>query len=399
MTTHCTKTKHISDHKETEIYHGFEQGPIRPPSEAYSLLIRVTRNCPWNRCTFCPVYKGTSFSIRPVEHVLKDIDTIHHCVSLLQHAQKTEKSHTLSQNSINTVAESISPQDIPAFQAAVHWMMNDMTSIFLQDANSLVIKPAHLIQILTHLKTRFPHVQRITSYARSETINRLTENDLKEIAQVGLNRLHLGLESGCNDVLERVKKGTTKEIHIQAGLKVKAAGIELSEYVIPGLGGVELSEQHARETAETLNQINPDFIRLRTLALPDHLELYEHFESGKFQKSPELATVKEILLLLEQLNNITSTVKSDHILNLFQEVEGQLPQDKEYMTGILKTFLAMDTEDQVAYQLGRRLGIFRVLADMQDTQRREKVRQVYTQLQITQDNVDEIINDLTKRFI
>ncbi len=385
--------------KEAEVYHGFEQGPIRPPSEAYSLLIRVTRNCPWNRCSFCPVYKGTKFSIRPVAHVIKDIDAVFNCITLLQQAMKEENATHLTQSGMDAVSEKISPQDIPAFQAAVHWLINDMESIFIQDANSLVIKPEHLIQILKHLKTRFPLVKRITSYARSETVARITDADIQAISHAGLNRIHIGLESGCNQVLERVHKGTTKDIHIKAGLKVKAAGMELSEYVIPGLGGMELSQAHALETAATLNQINPHFIRLRTLALPDSLELFEHVEAGKFQRCPELDTVKEILLLLENLDNITSTIKSDHILNLFQEVEGTLPQDKEFMTGILKTFLAMEPDDQVVYQLGRRLGIFTVLADMQDTSRLAKVRQVYTQLQITKDNVDEIINDLTKRFI
>jgi hypothetical protein len=380
-----------------ETYRGFEQGPIRPPSEAASLLIRVTRNCPWNRCSFCPVYKGSKFSLRPVEHVKRDIDMVYRHAALIRHL--VDESGHLLRSDIAAAAENLPPGELQALNAALHWQTGGMQSIFLQDANSLIIKPSDLLEILTHLKNRFPWVRRITSYARSHTIARIADDDLKAMAEAGLNRIHIGLESGSDLVLKLVRKGADKKTHIKAGRKVKAAGIELSEYVMPGLGGVDHSDIHAVETADALNQINPDFIRLRTLAIPNSVPLYEHYQAGTFQKCTDLEMAKEILLFLETLGGITSTIRSDHILNLFQEVEGKLPEDMPQMIGVLRTFLDMSPEDQTLYQVGRRLGIFAGLDDMQQPRRVTRVEKTCRELGITPQNVDEIIDELMKRFI
>jgi histone acetyltransferase (RNA polymerase elongator complex component) len=373
------------------LYQGFEQGPIRPPSEARSLLIRVTRNCPWNRCTFCPVYKNTRFSIRSVDHIIKDIDALHKYVMVLQESKtKTE---------INDAAQKVDPGEYPAFEAAAHWFMNGMHAIFIQDANSLVIKPAHIIQVLEHLKARFPLTKRITSYARSDTIARIKDQDLKAVANAGLNRIHIGLESGSDRVLEMVQKGVTKAIHIKAGHKVKAAGMELSEYVMPGLGGKLFSEIHAAETADALNQINPHFIRLRTLAISSGLKLYDDYRSGIFQKNSELMTVREIRLFIEKLQNITSIIKSDHILNLFQDLEGKLPEAKENMLHMIDTFLGMAPDRQCLYQVGRRIGIFNGLKDMDDERKLAYARDICTRFSVTPGNVDALIEEQMRQFV
>ncbi len=379
------------------VYQGFEQGPIRPPSEAYSLLIRVTRNCPWNHCTFCPVYKNVRFSTRPVEHVINDIDTVHKYVTLVQ--QIADDSPQLTHAVIDAAAEKIEPGESGAFQAAVQWIISGMRSIFIQDADSLVIKPAHIIKILEHLGEKFPQVNRVTSYARSGTIVHIKDEDLKKIADAGLNRIHIGLESGSDQVLKQVQKGITKAIHIEAGLKVKAAGMELSEYVMPGLGGKALWETHALETADALNQINPHFIRLRTLAISNGLKLYDDCRCGAFEKCTELLTVKEIRLFIQGLEAIASMVKSDHILNLFQDLEGKLPEAKDLMLQIIETFLAMEPELQCVYQVGRRLGIFVGLGDMKDPHKQAHARQVCRQLGVTPENVDAFINEQMKRFV
>ena len=378
-------------------YTGFEQGPIRPPSEAYSLLIRVTRNCPWNQCTFCPVYKKTKFSLRPVEHVKKDIDLVHKYVNLVSDAAGDSKYFTA--NDMAAAAERIEPGEMLAFQAALHWIRGGMRSIFIQDANSLVINPGHMVEILQHLKKCFPQVERITSYARSHTIARIKDPDLKAIADAGLNRIHIGLESGSDEVLERVKKGVTKAIHIKAGLKVKAAGMELSEYIIPGLGGKTLWETHARETADALNQIDPDFIRLRTLAIPNRLELDQDYREGRFEKSSDLMIVREILLFIESLEGITSIVKSDHILNLLQELGGKLPGDKAAMIGLLQSFLEMEPQQRCLFQVGRRMGVFTSLFDMNIPGKLALVQAVCHQYGVTPENVDELIDDAMKRFV
>jgi len=383
--------------KPVEKYNGFEQGPIRPPSEANSLLIRITRNCPWNRCTFCPVYKGTKFSIRPVEHIKKDIDSVSSHVEKLQ--KLSDESGHISRKDIRQAAEKAEPDQLHAFNAAFSWIAGGMRSVFIQDANSLIIKPADLVEILKHLKKRFSQVERITSYARSHTVARIKDTDLEAIKEAGLNRIHIGLESGSNEVLKMIKKGVTKETHIKAGLKVKKAGIELSEYVMPGLGGRKYSEIHALETADALNRINPDFIRLRTLAIPNGLGLYEDYMNGTFEKCNDVMMAKEILLFLEMLAGITSVIKSDHILNLFEEVEGVLPDDREYMTGVIQNFLSMDSKHQALFQVGRRLGIFSRLSDMDSPHRFARAEKICRELNITPENVDEIIDEMMKRFI
>lgn len=383
--------------KKNQPYQGFEQGPIRPPSEAYSLLIRVTRNCPWNHCTFCPVYKGTRFSIRPVDHVIKDIDTVSKYVTIIR--QMADESGLKRPTEIRQAAGEIASWDPQAFQAALNWFSGSMQSIFIQDANSLIIKPADLKKILMHLKQCFPWVERITSYARSHTITRIKTDDLKDFRKAGLNRIHIGLESGSDLVLKMVKKGMSKETHIKAGLKVKAAGMELSEYIMPGLGGRKYSDIHAIETADALNQINPDFIRLRTLAIPNGIQLFDDWQTGRFEKCTDAMMARENLLLIENLDGITSVFKSDHILNLFENIEGTFPDDKEHMLTILRSFLEMEPQQQCVYQVGRRLGIFARLSDMQSPRRIARAEKFCRELGITPDNVDDVIDELMKRFI
>jgi hypothetical protein len=293
----------------------------------------------------------------------------------------------------------VEPGDRQAFNAAWHWFSGGMTSVFLQDANSLVIKPSDLVEILNHLKRRFPWVERVTSYARSHTLARMDGAALKAIRNAGLTRIHIGLESGSDQILDMVKKGVTKEMHIKAGVQVKGAGIELSEYYMPGLGGRSLSRENALETAETLNQINPDFIRLRLLAIPDRAPLSEDYKAGRFEKCTDIEVAEEVLTFIEKLEGITSVVKSDHILNLFGDLEGALPRDKARMTGILHAFLAMEPEHQRVYQVGRRLGLFAGLSDMRDPHRLANAEKACRELGVTPDNVDQITDQLAKRFI
>ena len=380
-----------------EQYRGFEQGPIRPPSEANSLLIRVTRNCPWNKCSFCRAYKGTDFSLRPVEHVKKDIDSVYRHIKLLR--QTANESGRINREELNQMLKDSDPENLNAFYAAINWFAGGMSSIFIQDANSLIIKPSDMVDILTHLQECFPWVERITSYARSHTVARIKDNDLQAIRNAGLNRIHIGLESGSDLVLKMIKKGVTRQTHIKAGLKVKNAGIELSEYVMPGLGGRKYSELHATETADALNRINPDFIRLRTLAIPNNVSLFEDYQAGNFEKCTDLMVAKEILLLLESLKNITSIIKSDHILNLFQDLEGTFPDDKEHMLNIIRSFLKMDPQQRCLYQVGRRLGVFSGLSDMESFPRMARAEKACRELKINPDNVDELTDEIMKKFI
>jgi len=382
--------------KET-VYQGFEQGPIRPPSEADSLLIRVSRNCPWNRCTFCPVYKGSKFSLRSPEHVKKDIDTVHKYITRLKNV--TDDAGMVDREAAQSIFQSVDDGEHQAYSAAVNWYATGMKSVFLQDANSLIIKPNDLIDILQHLTSLFPETERITSYARSHTIRRIKSEKLIEIKEAGLNRIHIGLESGSDKVLEMVKKGVTRADHIEAGKKAKKAGFELSEYVMPGLGGQKLWLEHAEQTADALNQINPDFIRLRSLAIPSSVELFKDYQDGHFTKCTDFMVAEEILLFIESLEGITSRVVSDHMLNLFEEVKGDLPSDKEKMMQPLQTFLKLDPQNQMLFQVGRRLGYFARLDDLIHPVRADKVQKVCDQMNVTPENVDAMIEEVMNRFI
>lgn len=382
--------------KRVETYNGFEQGPIRPPSEAESLLIRITRNCPWNRCTFCPVYKSSTFSLRPVDHVLKDIDSVRFYVEILDEARKS--SGTISRRDVHSLIDKGSG-DRQAFHAAYGFVTGGMKSIFLQDGNSLIIKPVDLIKILCHLREAFPMVSRITSYARSKTIARISDENLRQMADAGLNRIHIGLESGSDAVLKLVKKGVDKATQIKAGQKIKKAGMELSEYYMPGLGGHTLWRENAEETADALNQINPDFIRLRTLAMPGSAPLTEQFKNGNFDKMGEVGTARELLCFLDNLKGINSRVKSDHVLNLFSEVDGILPADKGKMMEPIRQFLQLEPQEQMIFCIGRRAHRIGRVSDLNNPQQREYALRICTELGATVENMDQVIDSLMQRFI
>jgi hypothetical protein len=378
-------------------YQGFEQGPIRPPSEADSLLIRVTRNCPWNRCAFCPVYKGTRFSLRPVAHVKRDIDQVADAVAKLREA--IDAQGYLSREAIGRLYAAFPEDRAEALTAALHWASGGFRAIFLQDANSLIVPPAQLVEILEHLRRRFPWPLRITSYARSHTVARIAQKDLDAIRRAGLDRIHIGMESGCDAVLARVHKGTTRDQQILAGQKAKAAGMELSEYVMPGLGGRDLSERHALDTADALNRINPDFIRLRTLAMRRGIPLVEDWEAGRFIKLTDVEAAREIRTFIASLEGIASYLVSDHILNLFQEIEGRLPGDRPVMLAVIDRFFALPPAEQTLYQVGRRMGIFSRLDHLEHAGRRRQVEQICQRYGITADNVDTVITEMMRRFV
>ena len=376
---------------------GFEVGPIRPPSEAMSLLVRVTRNCQWNRCTFCPVYKNKEFSVRSVDEVISDIDILSKHLSSIRASFKSP--HEMSADQIRALSQKVDPVELPAFDYAFKWFYYGMHSVFLQDADSLVIGSENLARILRHLRDTFPWIERVTSYSRSSTLLKTGEEGLREIRNASLDRIHVGLESGSDTVLRFVKKGATKEMHIRAGRMAKDVGFELSEYVMPGLGGKKLTEEHAKETADALNQINPDFIRLRPLALTSRAPLFLESEKGHFQKCNDIEIVQELLLLIGNLEGISSMILSDHILNLFADLEGRFPQDKERILSILHSFLSMDSESQLLFRLGRRLGLFESIGDMNNTKKLDRARNIATNKGITTQNIDTLIDNLMERFI
>ena len=387
----------MTDKKQTQAYKGYEQGPIRPSCDSYSLLLRLTRNCPWNRCSFCPVYKKQKFSIRPVEDIIKDIDLIRTYVDRL--FKENALPIAFDQERIHAIYTSFEERDRVAFNNAVKWYAAGMNTIFLQDANPLVMNPQDLLFILRHIKKSFPHIETIATYARSSTILQLPAGTLEQMHDLGLNRVHVGLESGSNLVLNRMRKGVDRFGHIEAGKRVRQAGIELYEYVMPGLGGIDLSIEHALETAEALNAINPEVIKIRTLALSPSTELAHWQLRGMFEKPGDTMIATELRLMLETLDNIQSRIQSDHILNLFETVTGKMPDDRAKMIRIIDRFFELPPEDRILYQIGRRMGFLKGPEDMDTSPRMDQVRLACENYGVTPKNVDKILDQLMMRFV
>ena len=374
----------------------FEIGPIRPPNEADSLLVRVTRNCPWNRCAFCPVYKGQQFRPRKVEEVEADIDAMGELARRL--AERQERDGGLSNTCVSAVLrEAGDPEG--GVQVARFVLAGGRTA-FLQDANSLVLPPSKLARILRRLRSVFPTLTRVTTYARSQTAVRLPAGGLVELREAGLDRVHVGLESGSDRVLALVDKGVTADEHVEGGLRIKAAGLSLSEYVMPGLGGRALSDEHADETARVLRAIDPHFVRLRSLAATPRAEIGAMVQRGELELLGDVDVVREIRRLVAGLEGVTSEVKSDHILNLLEGVQGQLPGDLPAMLAEIDRFLYLPAAERDLFIVGRRIGLVRSPADLEREVVRDQIRLAIREIRIRFPGpVDEAMQALLTRFV
>jgi len=291
---------------------------IRPPSEWRSLLVRVTRGCAWNRCRFCGVYPALGepgFSTRTVDEVKEDIDLLGERV-------------------------------------------RDLRSAFFGDADPLLIGVDGFVEIAGHLRRVFPEIERLTCYARSSTIWKLGEGGVRRLAEGGLDRVHIGLETGDRALLKLHRKGQSPEMVVRTGRWLKEAGIEVSYYVLLGLGGRDRWREHVDATAEVVNAVDPDFLRLRRLwlyggkgipGLPES-PLWEEIRTGDFVPQTPEGTVLELRRLLERLDGVTSLVACDHANN-YVNVEGRLPGDREAMLEEIDRFLSLpDSEREAHYR-------------------------------------------------
>ena len=344
----------------------YEIGPIRPPNEAYSLLIRFTRNCSWNKCLFCQTYKGKRFEKRSLAEIKSDIDTIK---AIQDDIKELSWKKGFGGKITDSLVESVFDSHIinEGYKSVAVWMYFGCKNVFIQDANSPAMKADAFVDSLKYLKEVFPTVERVTSYARARTIARSVSSDnLKRMKDAGLTRLHMGLESGNEELLQYMNKGALRDDQILSGKKVKDAGIELSEYVVLGLGGKKWSREHALDTADILNKIDPDFIRFRTLKVLKTMPLYQKLEDAEFFLPDEEDILREERLLIENLEGITSYVKSDHILNLLEEIDGRLPSDKKKFLATIDRYFSLPEEKRLVFRFGRRSGIYRRLDELSD---------------------------------
>jgi radical SAM superfamily enzyme YgiQ (UPF0313 family) len=336
----------------------FEIGQIRPPSEGggHSLLVRITRNCPWSRCTFCfgTLYDRDKFQLRSVVDIETDIEAMASIAETIKNASR----HLGQGGQVNqTVAAGMLEQnpslyDNAGFITIFNWLSVGGRTAFLQDADSLIMRSGELAEVVRHLIGTFPTLERVTSYARAKTVYRKSPAELKNLRDAGLTRLHVGLETGDDELLTLTDKGVTTEQHIAAGQKAKQAGLQLSLYVMPGLGGRALSRQHAENTARVLNAIDPEYVRFRPFIPRAGTPLYDDYVTGKFQLSSPHERLREMKTLIQDLT-VTSRLCFDHSGNSWYSTSGhplfirdyegyKLPDQKAHILELIDHGIAVD---------------------------------------------------------
>lgn len=329
-------------------------GPIRPPSEAQSLLLQVTQGCTWNKCKFCNLYRHTGFRAFTIDSIKEDIDRM---VKYAERAAKNKRADgSWDIDRINAELNLMPADQQNCYYVVASWLINGGKNVFLQDGNTLGLSGGKLTEVLVYLRKAFPQIERITSYGRAENLSRVNAEEFAELKAAGLDRIHSGYESGSDEVLKLVNKGVTAEQQIRAGQNIKAGGLELSVYFMPGLGGRALSQENALGMAHVVSQVNPDFVRIRTASVKPGTELYEDFERGDFILCSDDEKVREIRTLITETEGADTRLVSDHIINLLQAVKGSLSTDKEKMLATIDEYLQMPERDRKLFQIARRMG-------------------------------------------
>lgn len=330
----------------------FRIGPIRPPSEANSLLLQVTNGCTWNKCKFCNLYKHTRFKAYSVDSIKADIDNMAHWRNLTLRFKNADGSFDL--DGLNAAIFSCMPEDKNCFYMVANWLVSGSQTCFLQDGNTTILSGGKLSDVIVYLKEAIPEIKRITSYGRAENLAKVSADEFAELKKAGLDRIHSGFETGSDEVLLKINKGVTAEEEIRAGQNVKAGGIELSVYFMPGVGGKELTKENAIGTSDVINAVNPDFLRIRTAAVKPGTQLYEDYLNGDLTLCTEDEKVNEIRTVIERATTTDTVIVSDHMINLLQTIEGHLTKDKETLLGRIDDYLNMPNYDKKLFQIARR---------------------------------------------
>lgn len=331
----------------------FRIGPIRPPSEANSLLLQVTNGCTWNKCKFCQLYRHTKFKAYSADSIKADIDNMVYQAEKVKKYMHSDGSWDI--DGLNRELTRGSDDEKECFYMMANWLIGGGENVFLQDGNTTALSSGRLTDVLVYLRQAFPSIKRITSYGRAENLAKVSAEEFAELKAAGLDRIHSGFESGSDPVLKKINKGVTADQEIIAGKNVKAGGIELSVYFMPGVGGKELTKENALGTAHVINEIGPDFLRIRTAAVKPGTELYQDFISGELTLCSDDEKLLELRTVIDKAEGIETRLISDHIINLLQNIEGSLATDKDKMLAIIDGYLAMSEQDRKLYQLARRM--------------------------------------------
>ncbi len=349
----------------------YKVGMYRPPSEggSFSLLLRFTENCPWNKCTFCSMYKNEKFVYRPVEDIKADIDAVKAIKDeLTAISWKLGLSGKITRDVAMAVLQADSSLDSNyCFAGVFNWIYSGGRTAFLQDANSIIMRPPEFIEVLAYLREQLPSLTRVTTYARSKTLAQRKLEDLKAIRTAGLDRLHVGLETGDDELLAIVRKGVTGAEQIEGGQKAMAAGFQLSEYWMPDLGGRERWRQHAENTARVLSAINPSYIRSRPFVPHPGTPIYRDYAEGKLHLSSPRERLEELEVMIRGLE-VTSKVCFDHAMNSWRDQRGgllftqdyegyQFPEQKEFLLERIREGQRIDESKHVNVEDLMRMGM------------------------------------------
>lgn len=256
---------------------------IRPPSEAESLILQITVGCSHNRCTFCPTYKAKRLRIKTFEEIKDAIDEAAQC----------------------------------------GWAIE---RVFLADGDALIVPQPRLMEIMSYLKEKLPRLRRVGIYANAKAILKKTQEELRELKEAGLGIIYLGVESGDQVVLERVKKGTTYEKLLQAGRMVKEAGIKLSVTVLLGIGGRERSREHAVATGRILTEMDPNYVGALSVMIVPGTPLYEEQAQGRFVLPGPFEMIEELRTMIAQ-TDMHGLFFSNHASN-YLALKVRMPKDK-----------------------------------------------------------------------
>jgi hypothetical protein len=373
----------------------FEICSIRPPTENNSLTFRLIRNCYWKKCAFCPLYKtGAKCTKRSSEEVKADIvnarilddlvseDVLANApdISVIQKRadllmsrirQAWKEAGITEQERVTPLDNSQDPRikwfsswfiDYPdisdCLEHLIAWRISGGSrTCFLGDADALILRPEYIEEVMSHIRENFPGIERFTVYGRTSTAARKrTVEELSAFQKAGIDRVHFGMESGSDRVLKMVNKGATPEDHTEGALKVSQAGLSCSFYIMPGLGGMAMSEEHAAETARVINRAEPDYVRIRTLEIFGGTPLDVMRQNGAFIEADDDTVVLEIKRLIEDITAETELL-SDSATNLLQ-IHGRLPEDREHMLAAIDDYLSMKPRQRLEFSLRSRLASF-----------------------------------------
>lgn len=373
-------------------------GPIRPPSEANSLLLQITEGCTWNRCKFCSLYKHESFRAFSVDSIKKDIDVMAEYAKLVTSYQ--EEDGALNRKAVLAKFDGMTQDEKNCYYLVYRWLANGGENVFLQDGNSLAVKTERVLEVLRYLREKLPSIKRVTTYGRAETLSKISAEEYACLKEAGLDRIHSGFESGSDRVLALIDKGVTAEQEIIAGKNIKAGGIELSVYFMPGIGGKELSVENALETARVVREINPDFVRLRTAVIKEGTGLWQDFMEGRIRLCSENEKLNEIKLLIENAGGCTGYLASDHIINLLQKVEGKLSSDREKMLAQIEEYFSLPYQRQKLFQAARRSGMVSEPGDLDLLPKDQLNRlEAFVRSVADEDSWDEKMNEIMMDYI